>query len=272
MLEKHLDAPLQTFPPERNKQWTTRLVSGKVNKFGGIRQDADNCGEFIKTERSCTSVNTCALISDRQLYITVDAVTFFMPRIYKSAKIIWLVLVFFCCCTSQVNAVEPGHGTATIKELTATTTEENLIVFGVLENSFTSEMVEILRSGIPLHFSFFIELYRTTENWPEEQIATLSFQHVMAYDTLKENYRVTLEEDNNKIVSFKSLFDAQKMMNEINGVTIVQLNQLIPENRYKLKVRADIFKKIMPFNLNKLLPFVSWGDIKTEWHTIEFEY
>jgi len=195
-----------------------------------------------------------------------------MQHIHKSAKIFWLILILFCCSCCLAGAEESGGGTATIKELTATTTEENLIVFGVLENSFTSEMVEILRSGIPLHFSFFIELYRTTENWPEEQIATLSFQHVMAYDTLKENYRVTLEEEKNKIVQFKSLFDAQKVMNEINGVPIVQLNQLIPENRYKLKVRADIFKKIMPFNLNTLLPFVSWGDIKTDWHTIEFEY
>jgi len=195
-----------------------------------------------------------------------------MQHIKKTAKIICLILILLCGSCCLAGADESGGGTATIKELTATTTEENLIVFGVLENSFTSEMVEILRSGIPLHFSFFIELYRTTENWPEEQIATLSFQHVMAYDTLKENYRVTLEEDKNKIVSFKSLFDAQKVMNEINGVPIVQLNQLIPDNRYKLKVRADIFKKIMPFNLNTLLPFVSWGDIKTDWHTIEFKY
>jgi len=195
-----------------------------------------------------------------------------MQYIQKSSKIFWLILILFCSSCCLAGAKEPSGGTATIKELTATTTEEDLIVFGVLENSFTSEMVEILRSGIPLHFSFFIELYRTTENWPEEQIATFSFQHVMAYDTLKENYRVTLEEEKNKIVSFKSLFDAQKVMNEINGVPIVQLNQLIPENRYKLKVRADIFKKIMPFNLNTLLPFVSWGDIKTDWHTIEFEY
>ena len=180
--------------------------------------------------------------------------------------------LFFCLSSQLSYALDAGGHKATIKELTATTTEDSLIVFGMLENSFNSEMLEILHSGIPLHFSFFIELHRTTQNWPEEQIATISFQHVMAYDTLKENYRVTLEEENNKIVSFKSLFEAQKVMNEINGVPIIKLNQLIPENRYKLKVRADVFKKIMPFNLNTLFPFVSWGDIKTDWHTIELEY
>jgi len=44
----------------------------------------------------------------------------------------------------------------TIEELTATTSEKHLILFATLKNSFTSEMIEILESGIPLHFTFYI--------------------------------------------------------------------------------------------------------------------
>lgn len=163
-----------------------------------------------------------------------------------------------------------------INELTATTSKNHLIVFGTLENSFTSEMIEILHSGIPLRFSFFVELYKTTEKstekLPNELIVTHNFHHTMTFDTLKENYRVTLEEDNNKVLSFRSLFEAQKEINEINGARIIELNQLLPNNLYLLKMRAELYQKTLPLSLHNILPFLSWWDIETDWHTILFNY
>ena len=83
--------------------------------------------------------------------------------------VLFLTLIFPALGCSEVNPEQK----ATINELTATTSETHLIVFGTLENSFTSEMIEILNSGIPLRFSFFVELYKTTENWPDELIAAI---------------------------------------------------------------------------------------------------
>ncbi len=170
-----------------------------------------------------------------------------------------------------ISEVKPDRK-ATIKELTATTSETHLILFGTLENSFTSEMIEILHSGIPLRFSFFVEVNKTAENWPNELIIAQNFHHVMAFDTLKESYRVTLEEDNNKVLSFRSLFKAQKVINEINGAKIIELGQLIPDNMYQLKIRAELYRKTLPLSLNSIFPFLSWWDNETEWYTIEFKY
>lgn len=181
-----------------------------------------------------------------------------------------LFVVFIFTGATTVAAESSRH--ATIQELTATTSETHLIMFGTLVNSFTSEMIEILNSGIPLHFSFFIELHKIEKDWPEEQIASLNFQHIMTFDTLKEMYRVTTEEDNNKEQSFKSFFEAQKVINEINGIKVVELKQLLPETHYKLKVKAELFKKTLPLSLHSIFPFLSWWDIETEWHSIEFTY
>lgn len=174
--------------------------------------------------------------------------------------------------STVVHAEMTEEHQATIKEFTATTSETHLIVFGVLQNSFNSEMIEILHSGIPLRFSFFIELYRTSENWPEEQISSLNFQHIMTFDTLKESYRVTLEEDNNTTLSFRSLFEAQKVINEVNGAKVVDLNQLIPNNRYKLRLRAELYRKTLPLSLHSIFPFLTWWDVETDWHSIELQY
>ncbi len=183
--------------------------------------------------------------------------------------IIFVTMIFSTGAGSQQVTSEQK---ATISELTATTSETHLIVFGTLENSFTSEMIELLHSGIPLRFSFYVELYKTTENWRDELITTHNFQHIMTFDTLKENYKVTLEEDNNKVLTFRSLFEAQKEINEINGIKVVELKQLLPDTSYKLKMKAELFRKTLPLSLHNILPFLSWWDIETDWHTLTFTF
>lgn len=182
--------------------------------------------------------------------------------------IVLVIMIFSTVAGAQVAPEKK----ATINELTATTSETHLIVFGTLENSFTSEMIELLHSGIPLRFSFYVELYKTTENWRDELIIANNFQHIMTFDTLKENYKVTLEEDNNKVLSFRSLFEAQKEINEINGVKVVELKELLPNNRYKLKMKAELYRKTLPLSLHNILPFLSWWDIETDWHTLTFTF
>jgi len=190
------------------------------------------------------------------------------------SKIILIISIFslIIITATHTNSEPETKRRVTFKELTATTSEKNLILFGTLENSFTSEMIEILHSGIPLHFTFYIELNKTTENLPDEQITALTLQHTMEFDTLKENYKVTLEEANNKIHSFRSLSEAQKVINELNGVKVIQLSQLIPNNLYKLKIRAELYRKTLPMSLHNVLPFFSWWDVKTDWQTLELKY
>jgi hypothetical protein len=184
-----------------------------------------------------------------------------------------LLLYFtFSCHIPHLTAGDNSKRIVTINELTATTSETHLILFGTLKNSFNSEMIEVLHSGIPLHFTFYIELYKTAENWPDELISSITLQHTMEFDTLKESYKVTLEEEKNKTHTFRSLFEAQKFINEINGAKVVELEQLIPENLYKIKIKADLYRKTLPLSLHNILPFLSWWDVKTDWHTIEFRY
>ncbi len=181
------------------------------------------------------------------------------------AQLLWLNYAV------PASAADPKRK-ALFKDVTATTSDTHLLVFGTLDNSFTQEMTSILHSGIALKFSFFIELYKTAENWPDEQVVTLTLQHIMSYDTLKENYRITLEEDNNAVVSLKTLPEAQKVLNELNGTKVVLLKQLIPDNNYKLRIRAELYQKTLPLSLHNVLPFLSWWDVATDWHTILFRY
>lgn len=161
---------------------------------------------------------------------------------------------------------------AAITELTATTSDTHLLLFGSLHNSFTEEMIEGLHSGIPIQFSFFVELHQQANTWTDKIVASQTFTHTLTYDILKETYRVELEEDKRKIHTFTSLLEAENVLNELNGIKVIALSQLVPDNLYTLQVKAELFNKTLPLSLQHVVPFVSWWDIKTGWQKLTFKY
>jgi hypothetical protein len=161
---------------------------------------------------------------------------------------------------------------AAITELTATTSDTHLLLFGSLHNSFTEEMIEGLHSGIPIQFSFFVELHQQTNTWTDKIVASQTFTHTLTYDILRETYRVELEEDKRKIHSFTSLLEAENVLNELNGIKVIALSQLVPDSLYTLQVKAELFNKTLPLSLQHVVPFVSWWDIKTDWQRLTFKY
>lgn len=186
-----------------------------------------------------------------------------------------IVLVTLLLLTA-VSGLSFGQGKeetdAVITDLTATTSDTHLLLFGTLRNSLTDEMIEGLHSGIPLHFSFFIELHRQGNNRSNTVLAKQTFTHTLTYDTLKETYRVELEEDHLKKLTFASLIEAQKVLNELNGIKVIPLSGLTPDCLYTLQVRAELFNKTLPLSLHHVVPFISWWDIETDWQTLKFKY
>jgi len=79
----------------------------------------------------------------------------------------------------------------------------------------------------------------------------LSFQHILAYDTLKEIYRITLEEENHSTLTMKTLDEAIRVVGELNGTKIVPFTQLLPDHRYKIKFRAELFQKTLPLKIGR---------------------
>src|SRR5665647_2095302 len=128
---------------------------------------------------------------------------------------ILLALIFlFHSAHAQASQEEGVH----FSDLIITTSKTHLLLFGLIKNGITEEMLQGLHNGIPLQFTFQVELDKTEKNWPDLQLVSMRFQHRLIYDTLQENYRVEADEKNQKTESFSQLNDALKAMNEINGL------------------------------------------------------
>ena len=156
-----------------------------------------------------------------------------------NATILIILLIFPLSALAQTGKASAPY----FDDIIVTTSDTHLLLFGELRNSLTEEMIAGLHNGIPVTFSFFIELEENLPNWPDTQLTALSFTHSLSFDTLKDRYIVETEEYNNRTTSLASLEDAAAILKEINGLKIIKLSELKPDRTYRIRVKADLYKK-----------------------------
>ena len=189
------------------------------------------------------------------------------------AALFVLLLAFSGIIPLEGRSADPKSGDKPyLTDLIVTTSDDHLLFFGELRNSLSDEMIDGLHSGIPIQFSFFVELEKIKPNWVNDELTAIEFSHSLRYDTLKQNYTVETEEISKKSHTVATLEEARRLLNEINGLKIVMLEELEPDQTYRLRVKADLYKKTLPLRLHSFIPFISWWDLRTDWHTIEFIY
>jgi len=185
---------------------------------------------------------------------------------------ITLLLVFSLVLPPGNNAYAETEKNVQFKDITLTTSTTHLLLFGIIQNEDQEKLVLALHNGIPMEYTFFVKLFGVKEQWPDENLADIVYSHTLKYDALKEQYQLTLEEQKNRKLTFNDLTKALLVMNEINGLKVVEFSKLTPGTTYEIHIKADLFKKTLPMNLHYVIPFISLWDMDTNWHTIEFTY
>jgi len=187
---------------------------------------------------------------------------------HSHLRLLLLVLIMFTGNSALAEELEAVH----FRDITLTTSNSHLLLFGVIKNDKHKELEKALHSGIPMQYTFLVELLRTRNNWPDEELVSLEFDHTLKYDTLKERYQLEIEEQKNRVYTYASLDEAMAVMNDINGLKVIELSKLLADNSYELRMKAELFKKTLPMNLHYIVPFISLWDMETDWVTIEFTY
>jgi len=161
---------------------------------------------------------------------------------------------------------------AMLANIIVTNTRDDLLLYLTVKNAFPSEIEETIHSGVPAAFSFYINLYRVRNFWPDKEITELEVTHTIKYDNLRKEYIVTRSWEGNQPQTVKSFMEAKKLMTEIDSLTIVSLKQLEKGKRYQIRAKAKLSKLTLPFYLHYVLFFVSLWDFETDWYTIDFIY
>ena len=180
------------------------------------------------------------------------------------------LLVLFCLLLSFPSPLQAAE--ATLSDIIVTNTQEDLLVFFDIKGCFTREMEEAILNGIPTTFTIVIKLYRTRTAWIDASIASITLEHTIKYDSLKNEFRVTRSEEDNTELVVKDFEAAKKAMAEIRNIRVVPLKELKDRGKYQLRVKAELEKVRLPLYLHYVLFFVSLWDFETDWYTVDFIY
>jgi len=161
---------------------------------------------------------------------------------------------------------------AVVKDMVVANSDTKMLLYLMVDNAFTPQMEEGIKNGIPVTFTFYVELLQKRQDWPDKQLAAFNFNHTLSYDNLKDEYQVKMMEKSGRIMASKTLVEARKIMIEINGLELAALSSMPHGMTYLVRVKVTLVKRSLPLNFHYLVPFWGMGDFETEYQQIEFKY
>jgi len=186
------------------------------------------------------------------------------------------IRLFFLC--GLLLLAHPGllsaatEETPEIKDIIVTTSDVDLLLFATVKNGFTPEMIEGVKNGIPVVFTYQMELVKTGGKWLNTTLVESAVTHTLSYDEPSKQYRVVLSDQGDKTVTTANLDQAKQLMAELNGVKVIALAQLVPDAPYAIHFKVTLKKGSLPLGMHRLLPLSALWDFETDWRTIEFRY
>ena len=135
-----------------------------------------------------------------------------------------------------------------------------------LIDGFTEKILEAIESGVPMGFTFEIELRKENTAWVDSLISSNTIRHKIQYDSLKKAYRFSEVGKNvrRKVITRKTS-RYQKLMLTLKDIPIAPIFRLDPDEKYYVRVKADLETDRFWFPFNYIFFFVPFSDFETSW-------
>ncbi|MBM9616201.1 DUF4390 domain-containing protein [Desulfobulbus rhabdoformis] len=159
-----------------------------------------------------------------------------------------------------------------IKDIIVTTSDVDLLLFATVKNGFTQEMIKDVQAGMPIVFTYKLELLKTSPHWLDKSLVETAVTHTLTYDATSKKYQVRFSNQPKLVETTSDLDEAKRLMTELNGVKVIALSRLIPDAPYAIQFKVVLKKGSLPLGMQKVLPFSSLWNFETDWRTIEFRY
>ena len=135
-----------------------------------------------------------------------------------------------------------------------------------LIDGFTEKITEAIESGVPMGFTFEIELRKENTAWVDSLVSSNTIRHKIQFDPLKKAYRFSEVGKNvrRKVITRK-MSRYQKLMLTLKDIPIAPLFRLNPDEKYYVRVKADLETDRFWFPFNYIFFFVPFSDFETSW-------
>jgi len=175
-----------------------------------------------------------------------------------------LVFAFFMLTlglVSPVSAVSPD-----VVNIGVGTNGKYVVMNARLVDGFTEKILEAIENGVPMGFTFEIELRKDNTLWVDSLVSSNKVRHRVQFDSLKKIYRFSESGKNvkRKIITRKES-RYQKLMLTLKDIPIAPIYKLDPNEKYYVRVKADLETDRFWFPFNYIFFFVPFSAFETSW-------
>ena len=185
--------------------------------------------------------------------------------INKRPGLISILVFFFFILTmglvSPVSAVSPD-----VVNIGVGTNGKYVVMNARLVDGFTEKILEAIENGVPMGFTFEIELRKANTLWMDSLVTSNKVRHRVQFDSLKKIYLFSESGKNirRKIITRKES-RYQKLMLTLKNIPIAPIYKLDPNEKYYVRVKADLETDRFWFPFNYIFFFVPFSAFETSW-------
>jgi len=183
-----------------------------------------------------------------------------MKKYNAVLKTLGMVVWLWCLLGSAAQA-DP-----TMVNIGVHATEELLVIDGELVDAFTEKMKEVIDSGVPITLNYYIELRKKVSIFGDTLVGSNTILNTVQYDSLQKVYRYSSA---GKSVKRKVLTHSrnrcQQLMVTLKNIPIAPLYKLEPNEKYYVRIKAELEAEEFMFPFNYLLFFVPFDGFETSW-------
>jgi len=135
-----------------------------------------------------------------------------------------------------------------------------------LVDGFDEKILEAIENGVPMGFTFEVELRKANTLWADSLVSSNKVRHRVQFDSLKKAYRFSEFGKNirrNIITRKESRY--QKLMLTLKDIPVAPIYKLDPDEKYYVRVKADLETDRFWFPFNYIFFFVPFSAFETSW-------
>lgn len=147
------------------------------------------------------------------------------------------------------------------------TTEGKFVTMNArLIDGFTVQIQEAIDSGLPMTFTYEIELREEVSLWADSLISANIVKHTVQYDSLEKVYRFTeIGKNVNRKIKTKDKLRSEQLMLTLKNIPIAPIFRLDPDEKYYVRIKVDLEIDRFWFPFNYIFFFVPFNDFETAW-------
>ena len=179
-------------------------------------------------------------------------------------RISTVILTFFLLALANVStafAASPD-----VVNIGVGTKGKYVVVNARLIDGFTESIKKAIENGVPMGLTFEVELRQENTAWVDSLISSNKIRHKVQFDSLKKIYRFSESGKNirrKKITRKDSRY--QKLMLTLRDIPIAPIYKLDPNEKYYVRVKADLETDRFWFPFNYIFFFVPFSEFETSW-------